>query len=387
VPPETVKLAVLYCGNDSENDSRQPLYFLQRAFQQTRRQDVRVVAHSSREPFAPADLQSASLLIVADALSDEATAAIRSQAASGKTVLFMLRNQKAASTLAGLLSLDHLDIEEARPANYAMLSEIDFQHPLFAPFADPRFSDFTRIHFWNYRRLNSAAMPGARVLARFDSGDPALLEIRSGNSRVFVLTSGWQPDDSQLALSTKFVPLLYSLLEQSGAPTPALSQYHVGDSVPLPSARTVGEAPRTIRAPDGSQITMAAGETNFSKTVMPGIYTLETGTSPWRFAVNLDAAESRTAPMPADELERLGAPVAKLVQTPTLQAERKVRLQNAEFEARQKLWRWCIVATIAVLLIETWLAGRTGRQTAVLAGATPGEIPIGFTGQGAQVSK
>ena len=28
--------------------------------------------------------------------------------------------------------------------------------------------------------------------------------------------AGWQPDDSQLAVSSKFVPLLYSLLELAG---------------------------------------------------------------------------------------------------------------------------------------------------------------------------
>jgi hypothetical protein len=325
------------------------------------------------------------LLIVADALGGETTAAVRAQAVSGKTVLCVLRNEKAAPTLAGLLGLDHLDLEEARPASYAMLSEIDFRHPLFAPFADPRFSDFTRIHFWNYRRVEPAALPGAHVLARFDTGAPAILEIALGKGRVFILTSGWQPDDSQLALSTKFVPLLYSLLEQSGAPAPAATQYKIGDIVPLPPSQTVSDAARVIRTPDGAQISLQAGETNYSKTVIPGIYTLETGTSPWRFAVNLDAAESRTSPMPADELERLGAPVAKAAQTSTVQAERNVRLQNAELEARQKLWRWCIVATIGLLLVETWLAGRTGRQTAMLAGPAPSEIGTGQ--QAAQTSK
>jgi hypothetical protein len=31
-------------------------------------------------------------------------------------------------------------------------------------------------------------------------------------------------------------------------------------------------------------------------------------------------------------------------------------------ENRQKLWRWFLVATVAVLLLETWLAGQTTRR-------------------------
>jgi len=257
-----------------------------------------------------------------------------------------------------------------------MLAEMDFRHPLFAPFADPRFSDFTKIHFWKYRRVDASAIPNARVVAKFDTGDPAILEIPIGRGRVLVLTCGWHPDDSQLALSTKFVPFLYSLLEESGGTAPAPAQFHVGDVVRLPSDAGAPKSALTVRAPDGSELSLASGETNFTKTFMPGVYTLShpmgegrgegnfrasQSQKSARFAVNLDDRESRTAPLPGDELERLGVPLA---QQPTVasQSARQTRLQNSELEARQKLWRWFIVATLAVLLLETWLAGRTARS-------------------------
>jgi anti-sigma-K factor RskA len=128
-----------------------------------------------------------------------------------------------------------------------------------------------------------------------------------------------------------------------------------------------------IRAPDGSELKLAAGETNFSQTMTPGIYTMASTQPPKRFAVNLDAAESRTAPLPADELERYGAPIARAATAgPAIanEAASKIRLQNAELENRQKLWRWFLVATLAVLLFETWLAGRTARRLSVPEGAT-----------------
>jgi hypothetical protein len=246
-----------------------------------------------------------------------------------------------------------------------MLGEIDFRHPIFAAFADPRFSDFTKIHFWKYTRLDAAQIPNSRVLARFDSGDPALLEVTLGQGRVLVLTSGWQPQSSQLAVSSKFVPLLYSVLETSGVPVPVPAQYWAGDRVPLDSLVGASPAGAVIRLPGGSQVTVAAGETNFTQTAVPGVYTVTSSRGAKKFVVNLDPAESRTATLPFDELERLGVPTRDLLGSEAQVLAKQVQLQNAEIENRQKLWRWVIVGTLLVLLLETWVAGRTSRAVSV----------------------
>jgi hypothetical protein len=372
IPPTVARLNVLYFGNEAEGESRQPLYFLQRAFQETRRQVVQVLRRPDGSVVPASEMQNAALLIVTDSLSDDRARALHDQVADGKTLLFVVRNESVAPTLARLAGINSLAIEQGRPDNYAMFAEIDFRHPLFAPFADPRFSDFTKIHFWKYRRVSAAALPGARVVAKFDNGDPALLDMPVGKGRILILTSGWQPEDSQLALSTKFVPLLYSTLDYSGAAAPPPQQFAVGDVVPLAPVLGVETLPASIRTPDGSEIKLAAGETNFSQTTMPGIYTaVFTSTqSSSGFAVNLDAAESRTAPLSTDELERLGAPMTPPATMTTRTSEQKVRLQNSELENRQKLWRWFLLAALAVLLLETWLAGRTARRSARPIGET-----------------
>jgi hypothetical protein len=367
IPPETARLTVLYFGSESETNPKQPLYFLRRAFQETRRQEVQVVARSPRDAMAETEARAATLLVITEPLADERLQTIRAQVVAGKTALVMLRTDAMATTLGRLLGLERVDLEEVQPNSYAMLADIDFRHPIFAPFADPRFSDFTRIHFWRYRRLDDKALPDARVVAKFDSGAPALLEIPDGKGRLLVLTSGWQPEDSQLALSTKFVPLLYSILEDSGAAAPAPAQYYVGDTVPLSPQPRADLSETTVQLPDGSLANLSAAETNFSKATMPGIYSVASATPARRFAVNLDPAESRTVPISVDELERLGAPVAHRVSAVGREAERKLRLQNTELESRQKLWRWFVVMTLAVLLLETWLAGRTTHKPAVQA--------------------
>ncbi len=46
----------------------------------------------------------------------------------------------------------------------------------------------------------SDAAGEARVLARFETGDPAIVEKAVGKGTLFVFASGWQPGDSPLGL-------------------------------------------------------------------------------------------------------------------------------------------------------------------------------------------
>ena len=84
------------------------------------------------------------------------------------------------------------------------------------------------------------------------------------------------------------------------------------------------------------------------------------GETALRLAVNVDPAESRTAPLGADELERLGVPVTRARVAPAAPVS-AATLLGAEAEGRQKLWRWLVAAALLVLLAETFLAGRAIR--------------------------
>jgi len=369
VQPKAEQVNVLFLGNDLEKEPAQLLYYLKRALQQTRRQAVQVNARSSNESVSPSDFANARLLIITDAISEDRLKLAQKFLADGGTILVVLKEAAAARTVGQLVGVESFSATEAATANYAMFGQIDFEHPLFAPFADPRFSDFTKIHFWKHRRLDADKLPGARTVARFDNGDAAFVEIPHDKGRLLVLASGWNPADSQLALSSKFVPLLYSLLEQAGGVKAQISQYRVGDEVNLSAVTPANNGPLSVRKPDGSEVQLPAGETRFSQTESPGIYTITSAQPPLRFAVNLDAAESRTAPMAAEDLARLGVPLKFHEVELSRQLEQKRRLHDAELEGQQKLWRWLIVAALAVVLMETWLAGRLTRRNVARAGA------------------
>jgi hypothetical protein len=370
--PRPERVSVLFAGDEKENDPAQPFYYLKRAFQPTSREIVEVTARASTAELPAADLAGARLLVASDHLSDDRMSALQSFMAGGGTVLFVMKNAATAEDAGRLAGTDGFTAEEVAPANYALLGMIDFNHPIFAPFADARFNDFTKIHFWKYRRVDAGKLTGARVLAKFDSGDPAFMEVPRGNGRLLLLTSGWEPSDSQLAVSSKFVPLLYSILDLSGGIAPAPTQFHIGDEVNLADLLPAGaSASVSVRKPDGTEAPLDAGESKFSGTDMPGIYAVTGTQPPVRFAVNLDGAESRTAMLPVDELERLGVPMKAPAVAESVQIEQKRLLHDAELEDRQKLWRWLTLTALVVLLGETFVAGWLTRRPGVQTGAQP----------------
>ena len=357
--PEAEHLTIAWFGLDSNNDPTQMRYYLQRVFPETPARTVKVITPTVQQTFSPELLNQSAFAVIPGRLAPEEITATHDWLARGKTALFVVTDEQAAPALAALTGLPDIKITEA-VGDYALLGDIDFTHPLFAPFADPRFSDFTHIHFWKHRRMEIPAGAQARVLAKFDDGSPALAQIPVGGGNLLVLASGWNPADSQLALSSKFPPLMQTMLDWSGGAVPARFQFETGDAIPSPVS--TGGAAVQWQKPDGKNESLAAG-TSFAETDLPGIYTATFGDKRRQFAVNLPLDESRTAPMSPDELVRLGVPL----QTPSLiplakMQEVQLHLQRAELENRQKLWRWLIVGVLAVMFGEIILGGWLARR-------------------------
>ncbi len=221
-----------------------------------------------------------------------------------------------------------------------------------------------------------APASGTIVIARFDNGDPALLVRVSGKGRIYGLTSGWQPDDSQFALSSKFVPFIAALLDQACGDAQVSASIAVNEAVALPAA--LGDEPLVVQVPaDGEtgkgklaarKVNLAAGTHSFTETDRPGIFTARPGTAgtgsmEWPFAVNVSVAESNTAPMEIEQLEqrgvRMGVGLTRAERTERIRQQR-----DTELESGQKIWRWLIVAAVGILIVETWWAGRAERKIA-----------------------
>lgn len=354
---------VLYLGEEADDDTASPRFFLEQAFAGTPSADVSVRGVSAGER-EDALVDPPVLAVWTDA-AVEPPPWFRDALQRGGSLLAVPRTSDDARQMAAYLGLTADSVQEAEVQEFALLNDIDFEDPLFAMFLQARFADFTGIHFWKYRRLKLPASFTGRVLAKFDSGDPFAVYQTQGDGRSWMLTSGWHPMDSQLARSSKFAPLLQRMLEQSTPLTGGSSRGPIGSSISWPLSRS--EGPLSIRRPDGTTDELADPTSTYTNTDRPGIYVASRGDETASWTIHVAPEESKTDPLPRESLERLGLqtkrPAAgrELVASPARQRQ----LQLEELERRQANWRWCLIAAGLVLLAETGWAARQSKMTAI----------------------
>ncbi len=361
--PQT-EISVVFIGVDEANDPSGLRYFLERALTSGGLRSMTLRAVPPGDDFKLEPPGRMPLIVVAAEPSGEQLKLLRPQIEAGGTVLWVLTKVQPSPGLAALLGVDKLEPEEADlQNNYTMLSQIAFDHPLFAPMSGPQFNDFTQIYFWKYRRLDSSQLPEAKVLARFENGDPAVLERRIGQGQLIVFTSGWQPTDSQLARSWKFVPLVSALVDGRRARLSDRTFFIVDEPVPL-HEQEEGAADLSITKPDGSHALVPTGARTFGDTSEPGVYTLATGDRPETIAVNLDPAESRTSPLAVEIVQQYAVPLAKSAVV-VENEKQKQQLRDAQLESRQKYWQWLVAAAFGLAITETFVAGRITKTSNV----------------------
>jgi hypothetical protein len=362
--PKAVK--IVFIGDEkTRSAAASPLFYLSRALQPTPSllPELTIVPESAVS--IPADTEL--VFISGVRLSAALVQSVRALAEKGGLVVSVVTESTTPQDLESLTgiaatswSLGFSRLNESTD-DYQMLSEVQTTHPLLRPFADERLRDFTKLHFWKHRKLTLPKESPLEVLARFDQGDPAILARSLGKGRVVLLTSGWHPADSQLALSTKFVPLLYGWLEAAGFRNEQTALLLVGDVLPL-------DGVTSIMTPDGQRLTPKSGDT--IRAELPGIYNLGKDRL---IAVNIAPEEGRITPMDLAKLRELGVRVEEgnLDATASAKTEDKERLAATEQEARQRAWIWLLGSLLAILAWETWLAGRIRQGTLQPAYSSP----------------
>ena len=357
---------LLYLGNDVADDNRGLFYYLRQAALDTRTRQVAITRLSDASRLSTAIPDLVPLVVVNRELTNESMTALQGYASRGGRVLTvvderMIRDSTSLNQfLSALLGTPDLVTSNYEGDSYVMLSQIDFQHPLFAPFADPRFNDFTKIQFWSHRVIRDVPVDDGtddtqlRVLASFEDDSPALIEKTIGKGTIWVMTSGWQPAESKLALSTKFIPLLHGFFGESSTRIDRLADYEVGEPIPL----STFDATTTIQTPSGETIALDSNAATFADSNEPGIYQIQQGAKRYKVAVNLAAAESQTERLLPDRLEQLGLRLGKQRSVEDLESEQR-QMRNKELEGKQKLWRWGIVAALLFVGLETLVSSRS----------------------------
>lgn len=360
---------ILHAGSTDANDEESMRYYLQRVVDGHEAEPLELLDLVNTDGIAVPPPDNAKLALLTDTIPESLTPSLKQLVDQGGIILAAIKSTEMAASISSLLPAG-LQWTEAEVADYAILTTTNPESQLLAPFADPRFSDFSSIRFWHYRKLDGLPQDdSAQVLARFDSGSPAILEIRTpGGGRIFLLTSGWNPNDSQLALSSRFPPLLLQLV-RIAFPAEAASQLHDAGTT-LNVSELTAEKQWKLQRPDGQN---AADQSSQNSTILldePGrwILTEETSEGPRTSSllVTVASSESRTEPLPEGQLQALGmAPDVAVVRTddpakPATDSDSEMDAQ--ELESQQKYWRYLLLAGMACLLLESALAAATERR-------------------------
>ena len=389
-PLANPKVTVAHIGNDVQNDPESMRYYLQRVLDGNPARDVVLtdLKQPDQDLYGPIPAES-TFVVATSAVPEAMLPSVQKLFDRGGIMLLAADSVSAIESLGQFLPSD-IQVTEAEVEDYSMLADIDYQHPLFQAFAEARFADFSSIRFWQSRQivLNfEERHPGDwNVLAEFDNGMPALIEFSvSEAGRLLVLAAGWHPTDSQLALSTRFPPLITRLLALA-IPESSTQQMQAIGNVVRPS-RLLEDSQWRIQYPDGSRQTASevqavlnakneGSEVFESDEVIvqldqPGRYLLTAGEQDALQQItviaNVAASESKTEALPMGQLQALGIGVTEgSGGDAVVDDAATAKLKTSELESRQKYWRWMLLAGLGCLFAESvWATLLERRQVDV----------------------
>ena len=322
----------------------------------------------------PAWLASASAVILNDAnVTDPGRASALAEWVGAGGALFVALGANAepgqwAAPAAALLGGVSGGVEDRTAAGGIRVASLDYDHPIFEVFATPRSGDFSEARFFRFRRFEPG--DGARVLARFEAGEPAFVEHVVGDGRVLVWVSTLDRFWNDLALQPVFLPFLHRSLMHATRYREPQRWVSAGDVVELgtlvgggsaAAAEAALEKEWVLVTPDGDRapIDVAEGPTwiEFDRTGFYQIEELGAAGEPRTVAVNGVLAESDLAPVAPERIASSVVGAAGGQRTAAAGAT-----IAPEEPARREVWWFLLLAAAVVLVAESMVANRWTRR-------------------------
>lgn len=236
--------------------------------------------------------------------------------------------------------------------DYVTMSEIKTDHPIFEVFRQSGRLSSARVFGYHRATLRE----GAAVLARYEDGNPALLEATHGSGKILLFTSTFDASWNDLPLTPLYLPLVrqmtrhlgerderaWHLLGQSFTVTPAKDG--TVPAVDLPTGERLTERKQTATG----ELIVAAKE--------PGFYRLRFPDKSDFAAVNVDSKESDLTKLNLEEFVAAVTGAYPKAQTAATGTE---KLSSEEVESRQRVWWWLLVVALVLFLTEAILSRRT----------------------------
>lgn len=389
-----------HVGPVNVNDPESMRYYLQRVLDGNQERDVEVVDLVKEDGVLLPVPDDVRLVVCTADVPEGLLASLKGLLDRAGTVLVAAPDVKTVESVSTLLP-DGVTVTEADVDEYAMLGQVDFGHPLFSMFSEARFSDFSGIQFWKHRNLDFPQEDSSKgdweVIAKFDTGLPAIVDTRSGDSgSVLLMATGWHPSDSQLALSSRFPALLTRLLTLASPVNSDQIMQSTGDTIR--PGELVASAEWTMLLPDETTVTAAqvltenqesSGRTDTVDSPEALLQASFRLTEPGRYQItgivdgepasiamiaSLSSAESRTERLPDGQLEAFG--IGTLKQTDAEDADQEgsaaadMGQKNAtEIEKQQQWWRICLLVGLSLLVVESLWASAIDKKRQQLEAA------------------
>lgn len=302
-------------------------------------------------------------------------------AAEGGQVLLVLNESMDIQTL-NLSFFSKLGIETTGPkyartreTRFSLMSWVDLDHEIFAPFRGARFNDFSVLRFHNYlvlevgdsrdsvrvgAGLEDGSQDTVRVVARFEDDSPAVLEAPYGEGRIIVWAFSVSLDSTNLPKSTRFVPLLHETLGYLCDLEEGALAWLVGQRVSTESLVMDEAGISVVQAPGEAE----SSELGVADPQQSGrLYLRQAGffrtkakdDAEWRQvdAVNVDAKEGDPTPVSLAEFE------LKLASAPVLPGENDEsgiaeRVSEESLSTKEEFGHRFLIALFALILLESW---------------------------------
>lgn len=227
-----------------------------------------------------------------------------------------------AQVAAGAIgtAIDSAALPPVSAAEARELAPADVRHPVFRAFA----SNVATLSLIKFRQIAAIRGASCHPLARFSSGETALMECAAGEGRVLVWASDLEARGNDFPVHATFVPFMHEVITFLAGPRRRGQDF------------LIESRPAGLPAEPGLR-------------TLPGDARL--------VAVNVDPRESDGARLTPEQFAASIVPVqpaSEAAGAPNDPREREARQQ----EARQNLWRYAILLMMAALAAESVIATR-----------------------------
>ena len=250
------------------------------------------------------------------------------------------------------------------------LGFVDYTHPVFEVFGAPRSGDVTTTRFFRFRPVEPTG--DAAVLARFDDGNPALIERRIGNGAVLLWASSIDTFWNDFAKKPVYLPWVHRVVEHLADYSPPTPWFSSGQVLNLAEQDVSlgdggsGAADYVLMSPSGQRMPVdVGGRAGYIDLTEQGLYEVHHANAPdalpLSLAVNVDLAESDLTPVDPEELASMVTGRAGGSREDGSAAAPERVIPAEDLERQQSVWWYLLLAAALLFLSETLVSNRLSR--------------------------